>query len=232
VVVILVHGYLMNRSELASLAIWLLSRGVSCLLPDQRAHGNGPSGPCGFGVRDAADIANAAREARKLQPGSKIILVGSSMGGAACAFALGEEPDLADALVLDCSYSRLWVAALGWWRFLGGRVLQAFMAPTLLIGPLFSRVNPFAADVAKSLTQLGDTPVLLFHGDRDTLVPPSEAERNLRACSGPAKLVWLRGCGHAEGRWLLPEEYLAELEGFLRECGVQLEPPGTKRPLP
>ena len=137
------------------------------------------------------------------------------MGAASSALAQGADPGLADALILDCSYARLSSAIIGWWRFVGGSPLALFLWPTTLVSIPLAGFNPFAVDVSKALSQAGEIPVLFFHGDNDTLALPSEALRNRAACKGPTKMVWLKDCGHAEGRWVHPEIYNAELVAFL-----------------
>lgn len=236
-VAILAHGYLMNRSELSPLAIRLWEKGMNSLVFDLRAHGKSGGRRSGFGVAEAADIEAAIRFVRDRYPEAKVVLIGSSMGAVASALACGRRRESADALILDCAYSRLWVATLGWWRFVGGRFLQVVFAPTLIVGMAFSGCNPFRVDVARALKGAGEIPVLLLHGDSDTLAPPSEAVRNQAACQGPTQLVWLAGQGHAEGRWNLPETYMEAIETFLFEHGFlaqreRLTMPAADSPYP
>lgn len=218
-VMILCHGYMMNRSELAPIAVELWKRGVSCLLIDFRAHGRSQGKKSFLGYREAEDVIAAVGWVRSLVPGAKVGLLGSSMGSAASAIAAGERPGLVDVLVLDSAYSRLPSAVLGWWRFLGGPVLSAALSPTVLLAAPLAGFNPFSIDVARCLTKAGDVPVLLLHGDSDNLALPAEAERNHAAVGGPKELVWLPGSGHSEGRWLHPERYYGALFGFLRQIG-------------
>jgi pimeloyl-ACP methyl ester carboxylesterase len=222
-VAILAHGYLMNRSELSPLAVWLHERGVSSLALDFPAHGASGGRRCTFGVREAGTVAAAVRWVRAKRDGARVVLIGSSMGGAACGFALSEERELAEALILDCAYSRLWVSGLGWWRFVGGRALAVVLSPTLLLGWAMSGVNPFRVDLARALERARPKPVLLIHGDADILAPPSEVVRNLKASGENSRIVWLKGCGHAEGRWLDPATYYRAIEEFLAEIGFLKE---------
>ena len=214
-VAIVSHGYMMNRSELSPLAPLLASKGIASIYYDFRAHGQSGGRKSFLGYRERLDVAAAATFARSRYPDCNIILIGSSMGAAASALAAGENPTLVHAMVLDCSYSRLPSAVLGWWRFLGGPILAAILSPTTLICIPMAGFNPYRVDVAEALSRAGDVPVLFFHGDRDTLALPSEGERNQKACKGQTKLVWMPGCGHAEGRWIHPELYNAELSEFL-----------------
>ncbi|MBI5708681.1 MAG: alpha/beta fold hydrolase [Armatimonadetes bacterium] len=218
-VAILAHGYLMNRSELAPLAVWLWQRGYNCLLPDLRAHGKSGRARCTIGRDEALDLEACLKLAKGRIEGAEIVLFGSSMGAAASAFCAAEQPEGIRALVLDGPYSRLISATLGWWRFLGGWALQVLMAPTVLLAVPLTGVNPFKVDVAAALKKIGPMPVLLLHGSKDRLAPPGEAARNLAACEN-GRLVWLQGCDHAEGRWVLPEVFLGAIEEFLQEHGL------------
>jgi pimeloyl-ACP methyl ester carboxylesterase len=216
-VAVLAHGYMMNRSELTPLAPLLASKGISSLLLDFRAHGKSGGKKSFLGCREAGDVKAAVEYARSRAPRAKVLLMGSSMGAAASALAVGEHLGLADALVMDSGYSRLSNAVIGWWRFLGGPFLATALWPTAIIATPFAGFNPFSVDVSKALSKAGPLPVLFFHGDKDTLALPSEAERNQAACHGPTKLVWLPGCGHSEGRWIHPALYNQELIAFLEE---------------
>jgi len=215
-VAVLAHGFMMNRCELTPLAATLWGWGFSCLVFDFRAHGRSAKAKCGMGWREKADVRAAVRFARSRVPGARILLVGSSMGAAASAFAMSEDPGIAEAAVLDSCYSRLSSAVAGWWRFLGGSFLQILLWPCVyLAGPL-AGFSPLGVDVAKALPAIPPEKLLFIHGTHDTLALPAEAERNLARCPG-AKLVWLEGCGHSEGRWVRPDEFHETLRGFLAE---------------
>lgn len=215
-VAVLAHGFMMNRCELTPLAVTLWGWGFSCLVFDFRAHGRSAKAKCGLGRRERADVRAAVRFARSRVPGARVLLAGSSMGAAACAFAMAEDPALAEAAVLDSCYGRLSAAVAGWWRFLGGRFLQALMWPGVYLAWPLAGFNPLRVDAAKALPAIPPEKLLFIHGTGDLLALPSEAERNLAACPG-ARLVWLEGCGHSEGRWLRPDAYHGALRAFLAE---------------
>lgn len=217
-VAILLHGYLMTRSELTPLAGQLWKEGCACLLPDFRAHGSSGGKKCGVGWLERKDVAAAMAWVRERYPDARIVLIGSSMGAAASAFAAAEGGG-ASALILDCGYSRLASAALGWWRFIGGKWLAVLFAPTVLAAAPLVGVNPFKVDVAEALAK-ADIPTLLIHGARDRLALPSEAERNLAACGDKGRLIWMPNSNHAEGRWIHPELYENAVKSFLRELDL------------
>jgi uncharacterized protein len=212
-VAVLAHGYLMNRSELTPLAVYLFTKGWSSLILDLRAHGRSGGKRSTMGLLERHDVAAAARRARAELPNVPLVLIGSSMGAAACAFALAEDEKLADGLLLDSAYSRLPDAILGWWEFVGGKALRAFLWPTTLLAWPIVGFNPFRVDVARALAAI-QTPVAILHGDCDTLAVPDQARRNLSACLDRADLCWFIGCGHSEGRWIFPDQYFDAVDKF------------------
>jgi uncharacterized protein len=216
-VAILSHGYMMNRSELSPLCPLLASKGIASLVYDFRAHGQSGGKKSYLGYQEMHDVEAAVAYSRARMPGVKVVLIGSSMGAASSALAVGRNPGLADALVLDSAYSRLSSAVLGWWRFLGGNVLSVILAPTTIISIPLAGFNPWSVDVSKALQQAGSIPVLFIHGEKDNLALPSESQSNLKACQGPTSFVWMPGCGHSEGRWIHPEFYNQELIAFLEK---------------
>jgi pimeloyl-ACP methyl ester carboxylesterase len=219
-VVVFVHGYLMNRAELTPVAYQLWQHGASSLLIDLRAHGRSGGKKCTLGYQEREDVKAALRYARQRAGGVPVVVVGSSMGSAASALALAEEPGLADMLVMDSGYSQLTSAILGWWRFLGGRALMIVLAPTVYLAAPMAGFSPFSIDIARALASIGAKPILHFHGTRDTLALPKEAERNFSACVGPTEIVWFEGYGHSEYRWEQPTKYLAALMEFFRKHGI------------
>lgn len=215
---VLVHGYLMNRSELAVVAHKLAAEGIACLLLDLRAHGRSGGKKSGLGAVEHLDVGKAIDFVRQKHPDAPVILYGSSMGAAASVFAAREHPREVVALILDSCYGSLSQAVLGWWRFLGGRALAIALGPSVIVCAPMAGFNPFKVDVAKALKGL-DIPILFLHGEKDNLALPSEAKRNLEAAGAKARIVWFGGCGHSEGRWVHPERYDAAVLSFLRDVG-------------
>lgn len=213
---LLVHGYAMNRSEFVPEAAVLYNEGFSVLLVETRSHGRSKGGPGGFGWYERADVASAARWLREHAPGVPLMIMGSSQGAAASSFALGEDPTLADALVLDGAYGQMHLAVRGFLDFLVTRRFGWIFAPGIPLTGLFLGFSPYGKDVAASLHRMGPKPVLVFHGERDHIALPTEAQRNLAALSGPTTVVWQPGMGHAEGRWERAEEYHDALRKFVR----------------
>lgn len=231
-VAILCHGYVMNRCEWLPTALDLHELGLSCLLFDFRAHGGSGGKKTHLAVREWRDVQAAVRYARSRKPGARIVLIGSSMGAAACALALAQDRALADAVVLDSAYSRLDRSMVAWCRLLGGKTLAFLARPFLALSGVFLGRHARTVDVAQALAENGGTPTLILHGDRDRLAAPDEAHRNRAALNGSGELVWFEGCGHSEGRLMQPERYRQVLARFLIEHGMGAERKSEPRPDP
>lgn len=212
-VVVLCHGYMMNRSEPSSVAKWLWDQGFACLLFDFPAHGRSGGKRCGLGWAERHDVLAACRWVEEKWPEVPLYLWGSSMGAAAVAFALESGEISPKAVILDCPYSRLRASIAGWWQFLGGDALRVILAPTVLFAPIFLKHRLDRADVGRALSK-SSVPVLLLCGGADTLVPPTEARRNQEMCP-TAVIHFFEDCNHSEARWNLPEQYFEVVRAFL-----------------
>lgn len=212
----LFHGYVMNRAENAGLAAQLHGAGIVCLLIDFRAHGKSDGRVCGIGWPERKDVLAACRHAAQRYPTLPRVAIGSSMGAAACAFAMAEDPDAADAAVLDSTYCSLPSATLGWWKFIGGRPAAVMLAPVALVAWPMVGFNPFRVNVGRALQRI-TKPVLIIHGDRDTLVHIGHSHRNYKFANEPKELRIVPGASHSESRWLDPAEYKSSIIAFIEK---------------
>lgn len=213
-VAILLHGYMMNRSELAPVAVPLTKEGFHCLIIDFPGHGYSPRRKTGLGFTERGDVLAAVQFVLDRIPDAEIVLIGSSMGAAAAAFAGPELPPAVRAMVLDGAYSRMSTAITGFLHFMGGKAVKSFLGPIGQIGGPMMGLNPGRISVTDYLKRVS-IPVLLIHGDRDVLAPPADAKANLAALGDKGELVWLPNSNHAEGRWLHPDMYHNALFSFL-----------------
>lgn len=214
-VVVLSHGYMMNRSEPAAVAHYFWTQGYSALVYDFPGAGRSQNRICGFGWTERKDVSVAVEYAQSRQPDGPVILWGSSMGAAASAFAAAESPGIADALILDSVYGRLLDAVNGWWLFVGGPWLALILRPTRILGPLFLGFKVDLADVADALRKLRDVPIFLIHGEVDTMATPEQAQRNAAELGPDSRVSWYPGCNHSEPRLFHPQRYREELREFL-----------------
>ncbi len=211
------HGYLMNRCELLPFLVTLGDLNASWLFFDFRCHGKSQGSLCTMGKLEAHDVVAAAKFVRSRRPDAKIVLFGSSMGGAASAIALGDDPLLADGLILDGAYSAMDEAGRGWWNFLGGKWLAFFLAPTIWLGRLMIGFDPAKVVVSEYLAKASHKPVLFLAGDDDPVVSQKSLDRNVKASGDLTWVETFEGAGHGEGRFREPVRYQEAIRRFVRQ---------------
>jgi len=101
-IVLLLHGGGQTRHSWRSTGARLGRRGWLAYAVDLRGHGDSEWAADGdYGISAIAeDVRRMVAHARHRDPGLGVALVGASLGGKAGLIALGEHPDLAQALVL------------------------------------------------------------------------------------------------------------------------------------
>jgi uncharacterized protein len=215
-VMICLHGFMMNRAELSPFAPKLHSKGAAFLFFDFPAHGKSQGKTCAFGYEERFCVLDSIALAKDRYPGVPIVLVGSSMGAVAAAFAVAEHGDGVSALILDSAYDKLTDAVSGWWYFIAGRTAQILLKPAIWVAAPLAGVKPTDVVVSDAL-KLVTCPTLILHGEEDTLAPPKAAQHNYEALSGPKELVWFPGRNHSEARWEDATRYFDQVENFLQK---------------
>ncbi len=222
-VIVCCHGYLMNRCELMPLMVTLSDLRASWLFFDFRCHGKSGGKSCSMGKNEARDVAAVVAWVRERRPDAKVVLYGSSMGGAAATIALGEDPGLADALVLDGAFSSMDEAGRGWWNFVGGKLLAFVLAPTVWLGGLMLGFNPASVVIADYLKKASHRPVLFLLGCDDPIVSPASAERNIEAAGPDTFVERFEDSGHGEARFKHPERYNEAVRDFIQTSVMRRE---------
>jgi 3-oxoadipate enol-lactonase len=213
---ILIHGYPLTR------VIWhpLLAslKGVQAILPDVRGFGESEGAAPGFGMEELAADVNALLDHLQIE---RAFLAGHSMGGyIALAFAR-RYPQRVKGLALIASQAaadpperraaRLETAeriAREGVTFVAESMSQA-LTPDESLRPLLftliARQHPQALIAALhamaqrpdslAVLQSGEFPLLLVHGQADSLIPLARAQE-IRAAVPRARLIELPGVGH------------------------------------
>ena len=209
-VVLLVHAVRGNRGDMLPRARLLLRRGYSVLLIDLQAHGETPGEAITFGWRESADVLAAIAWIRNREPGRRVGAIGTSLGGAALAFA---HPAL-DAVVLEEVYPRLAQAVedrvrirIGW--------LAPIVSPLLLV-QLGPRIGVGAAELEpiRFVSRLR-SPVLIAGGQDDPRTTGEET-RALFGAAKPPKELWIEPrAAHQDLLAFDAQAYEAHVVGFL-----------------
>lgn len=190
----------------------LIDVGVPTLLLDARCHGRSDDAEFTSMPRFAEDVAAGVRwlRDRPFVDPERILLLGHSVGAGACLMVARDDPRIAAVV----SVSSMADPRVMMTRLLRGAHLPrpgvwlALRYVEHVIGMPFSAFAPLATIGSLKV------PVLLMHGECDTVVPLTDAQRLAYAAPG-AKLLVVPGAGHVD----MPE---GELVGrALREFAVR-----------
>lgn len=216
--IVFVHGHGSNRGDMLPVARDLVRVGFHALLLDLRAHGDSGGEVSTLGVRERFDIA-AALDYLQAQPGvdsQRIGALGLSLGAATVLQTAATEPRLR-AVVADSAFASLdWLAAHQFTAFVR---LPPQLAPLVVqVGSERAGINPREVSAVDAIGAIAPRPVLLIHGEGDTLIPP-ENTRMLAAAAGPSHEVWLvPSVGHGGAYDADPVAYVARVQRFFEDA--------------
>jgi len=212
---IICHGYAMNRHEFLDLARALHANGHAILLFDFRAHGSSEGTRSTIGYREAGDVI-AAVEYLRARPELAAVplgVAGISMGAAAALLAAARELQIG-AVAADSSFTALSDTALGSLRDRGHSAIAPLGPLILRFGELLTHARLATNRPIDAISALAPRPVLIIHDSEDTFIPVRNAFALYAAASEPKEL-WVRpGRGHASLWCYCAEEYAERLDRF------------------
>jgi fermentation-respiration switch protein FrsA (DUF1100 family) len=184
--VLLCHGNAGNVGDRVPHAALLTAAGFDVLLFDYRGYGRSSGRPSEEGTyRDA----RAARAALLSKPGvdaERVLYLGESLGGAVALALAFEEPPA--GLVLQSTFTSIRDMAKRHYPFVPGSLVP---------------------DAYPSLRRIGGlrAPLLLIHGERDSIVPAMHADELFAAAPEPKRLHRVAGAGHNDLLTLAGDEW-------------------------
>jgi uncharacterized protein len=188
------HGNAGNASQRLPIANALRELGTHVLLLDYRGYGQSEGRPDEKGVQADARAALAHLTGAQRTPAERVVLFGSSLGGAiavelACGQPLG-------GVILESTFSSLSDVARG---------VVPVLGPLLAYGQFDSRAR------------IGQVraPLQFFHGDRDEIVPLVLGRALFDAAPQPKQFEVLYGAGHNDTFEFGGRAYLAQVQAFL-----------------
>lgn len=216
-VVVAMHGYRGEMSQVLGISSLLWRAGLNVLLFDFRGRGRSGAAPISMGAWETADLAAALEWVEGRVPEAEIALFGFSMG-AAVALLGGAHPRVR-AIVADSVFAtqrgvleqvavrdaarflRGWVdgrrfmPAVEWWHRRWGK-------------PPFDAIAPVEA-----LAAVDGKPLLLIHGGRDRYVPASHIEA--LAAAGSAETWVVDSALHCGAYFVDRQAYVGRVVQFL-----------------
>ncbi|PLX83832.1 MAG: hypothetical protein C0617_09900 [Desulfuromonas sp.] len=194
--VLFCHGNAGNISHRVENLALFHRLGLPVFIFDYRGYGRSEGRASEEGTYDDARGALAWLRSRSWEP-ERMVYFGRSLGaGVAVQLALEEPPA---ALVLETPFPS--ISAMGWHH-----------------SPLLYLLLGWSLDARyDTLGKIGQVyvPLLLFQGDRDTIVPEKLARRVFRAANKPKTFHLIRGAGHNNTYDVGGEAYWEVWRGFL-----------------
>ena len=214
---VLVHGWGGNAELMMPLAVPLRRAGLNLLLFDARNHGRSDADTFSSLPRFAEDLGAAITWLKQRYPRrcNRVAVLGHSVGAGAALFAATRSRDIAAVISIAAFAHPADVTArsLAPLRLPRGVTALVIRYVEWVIGHRFDFIAPVGS-IRRVLC-----PVLLVHGQADTLVPVEDARRIFaQADQGRVRLLEVPDAGHDSVERI--EDHLDALLAFLRETGV------------
>jgi dipeptidyl aminopeptidase/acylaminoacyl peptidase len=211
--VIVLHGHGGNKHTLLPLAHFLYPR-YNVLLLDHRGHGESDGGRTTIGYEERLDVHGAVD--LLLEHGlGPVGIYGMSMGGATAILAAAEDARIA-AVVADSPYARLRWAVQQSANLRGyPSIVTPFIAFVgCLTTALHLRYRMRAFDPVEAVEQIAPRPLLLMHGELDSVVPVASAHALFERAGEPKELWLIEGLDHCKALDELYETFSTRIVEF------------------
>jgi fermentation-respiration switch protein FrsA (DUF1100 family) len=221
--VLLLPGIRANRLSMVDRARFLRRSGYSVLLIDFQATGETKGDHITFGWKESCDALAGVDFIHRVDPSTRIAIIGSSLGGVAALLAT--PPLKVDALVLEAVYPTIEIAT----RNRMENYLGAFgrMLTPLLLGQLQLRLGVSAAQL-RPVDHIGgvECPMLIMSGEKDRNTRGSDSRMLFERARSPRQLWFVPNAGHVDLHRAARKEYETRVLAFL---GQMAESPSNEK---
>lgn len=214
-ILVFVHGYTWTRYGGLKYANYFYRKGFSLYLYDQRSHGENIHQDVTMGYKEAIDLHEIIQILRKKYGKDvRIGLHGESMGAATAILEMKHEEDNLAFVIADSPFASL-------------DDLMKFKAKQMHVPHLilivsdhylyrnhhyhFKDVEPIKSLVASKV------PLLLIHGDSDTMIPLSQSEKLYKAREENTTLHVFKGVEHTLSYQTYPLDYNMVVDTFMKQ---------------
>ncbi len=203
------HGNAENISTHFGSVAWLPARGFNVFTFDYRGYGASEGQPTLDGAQKDIDAAMQALLARADVDKNRIVMYGQSLGGALAAYNVAHSPFRAHirALVIESTFSDY--IGIAREKFADHWFTWPFQwLPSLTVDDRYSPLP-----VMKMISPI---PLLILHGDLDTIVPVHHGQELYEAALEPKQLWIVPGAGHIQA--MRQDVQRDRLVAYLREA--------------
>jgi pimeloyl-ACP methyl ester carboxylesterase len=213
--IVCVHGMQSNWAEMAGIGRDLHRLGYAVLLFDLRGHGQSDPSRLSMGRLERRDLRAVLRWAnREGYPPERIGWVGYSLGASTVLMEGAQNRDI-HAAVLDSPFGNL-PELLDRQLALHSGLPRVFNPGILLAARLAFGVRTDDLVPARSASSWRGRPLLLIHGEADSIVPVRQARLIARAAGPQCRAVLVPGVEHVEAYRHDPAGYVAAVDRFFR----------------
>ncbi len=214
--ILLCHGYRSTKEFMYG----FISIFPDCnlLLFDFRAHGESDGGVISIGYHEYKDVIAAGNYLRQVDPSLPLVILGISMGGAATLKAVYNQQNLAEALIIDSTFSDLKTMMLQSYSLKVGLPYYPFFP---VIKGMFDYFANCDADNMNSMEYVKGIPLPIFfiHSCNDSFIRPEHSLRLYSLATNPRTKLWIGPrCRHA---WLNTYQaalYKVKVNRFLKQA--------------
>ncbi len=219
-------GYRTGKTDMLGIAHFLWKSGHNVLVFEYYGHGAEVGTPVTLGYREMEDFMGAVAYAKERAPGTRLGVVGYSMGAAVTIMCSAHTPDI-QAIVADSSFATHSSVV----DYNVRRALHMPSAPFAWLtdyvlgwraGYHFRQVEPL-----RDIASLAPRPILLIHGDRDSIVDPHDAPVLYAAAQEPKELWIVEGADHCGAYFNDRPAYLKKVFDFF-ERNLKEQPEGSQ----
>ncbi len=215
-VVVGCSGHRGAKHELLGIGSCLWRAGNNLLLFDFRGRGESDLAACSLAYHELVDLRAAVEWTCGRVPNARLGIVGYSMGAAVSILGAAREPRIA-AVVADSPFATMRDVIRHGFRRRGlpawGLVDLAAAVNRLQYGYAYHAVQPI-----EMVAAIAPRPLLLIHGDRDSVIPV-EHSMELYAAAGEPKELWIvPDAEHCGGYFVDRQHYTERVVAFFRQA--------------
>ena len=214
--IVLVHGMWSSWLEMAALGRDLHHRGYDVLLFDLRGHGQSDPTRLTLGRRERRDLRAVMNWADgEGYSRDRIGWLGYSMGASTLLLEAAQNPGIR-VVVMDSPYGNL--PELLETQLSRHSHLPRWFNPGILTAARWIYgVRTDDLVPIKAARAWGDRPLLLIHGESDSIVPVTQAYQLAEAAGGSCLTMTLPGVEHVQAYHVDPDKYVALVETFFED---------------